>query len=278
MKRREEFYNNTLFNEIIRIDFLRIKNIENILDNLRNLMKKNKYSFRTTDIRNVNINIEDPETLETQEMIKSNINTTKNYEYVSLDECNKFVLNEYFLIFEKNNFSKYEKLDEYLKLINKIIDVIIDNESGISVSRVGIRKMNHLFVSDVETLKKYININIPNKDDIEILDEYAIVQKNLDNTGGYSSNIVLNLKKGKLKTDSIKEMPMYRFIWDIDCYIRKIENTEIESKMSSLNEYLFKRYDSIITDDFSKILQDKELKLEDLERVNNIYGGINKND
>ena len=102
-----EITNNTLFNEIIRIDFYKIKDIDSMAQKIQELLTPEKYNFKTVDIRNVNINIEDPETLFTQELIKSNINTTKNYEYISQDENHKFVINEYFVIFEKNNFLTY---------------------------------------------------------------------------------------------------------------------------------------------------------------------------
>ena len=89
-----EITNNTLFNEIIRIDFYKIKDIDSMAQKIQELLTPEKYNFKTVDIRNVNINIEDPETLFTQELIKSNINTTKNYEYISQDEKHKFVINE----------------------------------------------------------------------------------------------------------------------------------------------------------------------------------------
>ena len=98
MARNRNITNNTLFNEIIRVDFYKIKDIDNMAEKINELLLKEKYTFKTTDIRNVNINIEDPETLLTQELIKSNItsniNTTKNYEYISENENHKFVLNE----------------------------------------------------------------------------------------------------------------------------------------------------------------------------------------
>ena len=158
MKEKRMMKNNTLFNEIIRIDFFKINNLPTILSNLDDYMKELKYSFNTTDIRNVNINIEDPETLLTQEMIKSNINTTVNYEYVSENGSEKFVLNEYFLIFEKYKFDNYKNIDEYLKVLQEIIKVIIKEEKEIKVSRIGIRKMNQLFIGNLNVLNNYINV------------------------------------------------------------------------------------------------------------------------
>lgn len=269
-----EITNNTLFNEIIRIDFYKIKDIDSMAQKIQELLTPEKYNFKTVDIRNVNINIEDPETLFTQELIKSNINTTKNYEYISQDENHKFVINEYFVIFEKNNFLTYSKIEKYLENLKKIIDTIVCTEKELKITRVGIRKMNQLFVGSISSIKKYFNISIP-KEDYEILDEYSITQKNVDNVK-YSSNIVLNLKKGK-GTIEKKQIQMYRFVWDIDCYVRKVETDMVIKEVNNLNNHLFEKYANIITENLYKILQNNNLDYKSLQVQDDIYGGINKN-
>ena len=276
MARNRNITNNTLFNEIIRVDFYKIKDIDNMAEKINELLLKEKYTFKTTDIRNVNINIEDPETLLTQELIKSNINTTKNYEYISENENHKFVLNEYFIIFEKNNFSPYGKIEKYLETMKKIVDVIV-KEPDLKISRVGIRKMNQLFFGKIETIEKYFNIIIPKKD-YSILDEYAITQKNLDNEGDYSSNIMFNLKRGKGNVNSDPtQIEMFRFIWDIDCYKRKVDSKKVIDEIVNLNNHLFGRYNDVITDDLYSILENKDMDMKKLIDLD-IYGGINKND
>ena len=279
MARNRNITNNTLFNEIIRIDFYKIKDIDNMAEKINELLVKEKYTFRTTDIRNVNINIEDPETLITQELIKSNItsniNTTKNYEYISENENHKFVLNEYFIIFEKNNFSSYGKIEKYLETMKKIVDIIV-NEPDIKISRVGIRKMNQLFFGKIETIERYFNIIMPKKD-YRIIDEYAITQKNLDNEGDYSSNIMFNLKRGKGNINSDPtQIEMFRFIWDIDCYKRRVKTKKVIDEIIDLNNHLFERYNDVITDDFYNILENKDIDMKKLIDLD-IYGGINKN-
>lgn len=275
MKEKRMMKNNTLFNEIIRIDFFKINNLPTILSNLDDYMKELKYSFNTTDIRNVNINIEDPETLLTQEMIKSNINTTVNYEYVSENGSEKFVLNEYFLIFEKYKFDNYKNIDEYLKVLQEIIKVIIKEEKEIKVSRIGIRKMNQLFIGNLNVLNNYINDQRFHKPDEEdVVDEYNIVQKNLGEED--SSNVMLSLKKGKGSIGTIQDKDMYRIVWDIDCYYRNTEKNKIKEKIEELNDKLFEKYNKIITSELKQILNNEHITNEDLYKKE-IYGGINKN-
>lgn len=275
MKEKRMMKNNTLFNEIIRIDFFKINNLPTILSNLDDYMKELKYSFNTTDIRNVNINIEDPETLLTQEMIKSNINTTVNYEYVSENGSEKFVLNEYFLIFEKYKFDNYKNIDEYLKVIQEIIKVIIKEEKEIKVSRIGIRKMNQLFIGNLNVLNNYINDQrFPKPDEEDVVDEYNIVQKNLGEED--SSNVMLSLKKGKGSIGTIQDKDMYRIVWDIDCYYRNTEKNKIKEKIEELNDKLFEKYNKIITSELKQILNNEHITNEDLYKKE-IYGGINKN-
>ena len=275
MKEKRMMKNNTLFNEIIRIDFFKINNLPTILSNLDDYMKELKYSFNTTDIRNVNINIEDPETLLTQEMIKSNINTTVNYEYVSENGSEKFVLNEYFLIFEKYKFDNYKNIDEYLKVLQEIIKVIIKEEKEIKVSRIGIRKMNQLFIGNLNVLNNYINDQrFPKPDEEDVVDEYNIVQKNLGKED--SSNVMLSLKKGKGSIGTIQDKDMYRIVWDIDCYYRNTEKNKIKEKIEELNDKLFEKYNKIITSELKQILNNEHITNEDLYKKE-IYGGINKN-
>lgn len=275
MKEKRMMKNNTLFNEIIRIDFFKINNLPTILSNLDDYMKELKYSFNTTDIRNVNINIEDPETLLTQEMIKSNINTTVNYEYVSENGSEKFVLNEYFLIFEKYKFDNYKNIDEYLKVLQEIIKVIIKEEKEIKVSRIGIRKMNQLFIGNLNVLNNYINDQrFPKPDEEDVVDEYNIVQKNLGEED--SSNVMLSLKKGKGSIGTIQDKDMYRIVWDIDCYYRNTEKNKIKEKIGELNDKLFEKYNKIITSELKQILNNEHITNEDLYKKE-IYGGINKN-
>ncbi|OKZ75589.1 MAG: hypothetical protein BHW00_01540 [Clostridium sp. 26_22] len=275
MKEKRMMKNNTLFNEIIRIDFFKINNLPTILSNLDDYMKELKYSFNTTDIRNVNINIEDPETLLTQEMIKSNINTTVNYEYVSENGSEKFVLNEYFLIFEKYKFDNYKNIDEYLKVLQEIIKVIIKEEKEIKVSRIGIRKMNQLFIGNLNVLNNYINDQrFPKPDEEDVVDEYNIVQKNLGEED--SSNVMLSLKKGKGSIGTIQDKDMYRIVWDIDCYYRNTEKNKIKEKIEELNDKLFEKYNKIITSELKQILNNEHITNEDLYKKE-IYGGINKN-
>lgn len=275
MKEKRMMKNNTLFNEIIRIDFFKINNLPTILSNLDDYMKELKYSFNTTDIRNVNINIEDPETLLTQEMIKSNINTTVNYEYVSENGSEKFVLNEYFLIFEKYKFDNYKNIDEYLKVLQEIIKVIIKEEKEIKISRIGIRKMNQLFIGNLNVLNNYINDQrFPKPDEEDVVDEYNIVQKNLGEED--SSNVMLSLKKGKGSIGTIQDKDMYRIVWDIDCYYRNTEKNKIKEKIEELNDKLFEKYNKIITSELKQILNNEHITNEDLYKKE-IYGGINKN-
>ena len=271
-----ELKSNTLTNELIRIDFLRIKNMNNILDELQIFMKNNNFKFRTADIKNVNINIEDPESLITQEMIKSQIDTTYNYEFIMEDESHKYVLNEYFLIFEKERVTKYEKIEKYLEIYEKILEIIFKYEEDINVSRIGIRKENQLFVLNSDTLKKYTNVSLPYEDK-KILDEYFVIQKNLNDTGNISSNIKINLKRGKIKEPKDGMLiDMYRFIWDIDCYMRDVGNKDnVLSNIKNLNSYLFKKYEYIMSDEFMKILS-QEQNEESLRKLG-IYGGIASN-
>lgn len=271
--------NNTLFNEIIRIDFFKIKDVDSLVEKIVELLSKYDYSFKTTDIRNVNINIEDPEALLTQEILKnnisSNINTTKNYEFISSNESHSFVLNEYFLIFEKNNFSSYRKIEEYSTILNNIFNIIKAVEPDLKISRIGIRKMNQLFFGKIDTLEKFFNIKIPDCD-YDKINEYSITQKNIDKIN-YSSNIVMNLKRGKGNTSAdSKPIEMFRFIWDIDCYKRDVKIENFSAEIKGLNDNLFEKYSSIITDSFYDIIKKEIINRDELKKLD-IYGGINSN-
>ena len=161
--------------------------------------------------------------------------------------------------------------------MKNIINIIISNENEIKISRVGIRKLNQLFFGKINTIEKFFNIKLPQKD-YKIIDEYATTQKNLDNTGSYSSNIIINFKRGRGSTSlDSTQIEMFRFIWDIDCYKRNVESKSIIEEITKLNENLFDRYNDIITDELYDILKNKEINQEELIKFD-IYGGINKNE
>lgn len=273
MREKTELKNNTLFNAIIRIDLFKIENLPNVLKRLVKYAEENNFKFRTNDIKSVNINIDDPETLLTQEMIKANIDETKNYEIISQDEKEKFVINEYFLIFEKSDFEGYAKIDKYITHLKEIFNIIVSVEKNINISRVGIRKANHLFINDISFISKYINYQLP-CEDYKLIDEYSIMQKNLSTI---SSNIIFTLKKGTYIKDKDEVGEMYRAVWDIDCYKRNVAIKTVLDTINSLNEEVFFRYRKIITDDLYHILCENDLTEEYL-KAQKIYGGICKND
>lgn len=264
--------NNTLFNEIIRIDLFKIENLPKVLNKMEDFAKKYNFKFRTNDVKSVNISIDDPETLLTQEMIKANIDETKNYEYVSQNENEKFVVNEYFLIFEKRIFEGYTKIDPYVSLLEEMFNIIISVERDIKISRIGIRKMNQLFVNNINEISKYLTYALPTED-CENIDEYSIMQKNLSNI---SSNVNFEIKKGRYIKDNQEEGVMYRLIWDIDCYTRVAEVQKVFGMIKQLNSELFTKYNGIITDELRGILCKENLTEEELISQN-IYGGININ-
>ena len=266
LKRTDLIYN-TLNECVIRIDFIKINNIDKILENLSDVMKE--YELKSNEVFNIDLEIHDPKTLITQELIKNNVNKSVNWEYYTPTE--KFIVNEYVLIFVKKIFNNYAGIEKYQTTLEKMLKIIIEEEKELKISRVGLRKKNVIFTKDFYDWKNILNEEyVPKKYDNK-LDEINISSKILNKEkDNYSYNNYISVKKGMAKKDN-ENIKVNRIICDIDFYKRIIEDKN-NLNLSDYNDNIFNMYKNMLNKNFVKKLRDGDIK-EDA-----IVWGINKND
>ena len=264
--RRNELSYNTLNECVIRVDFMKINDIDGLLEKLNKLLEG--YSFRANEVFNIDLEIHDPKTLQTQELIKNNVNKSMNWEYYTPTE--KFIINNYVLIFSKKIFTNYTGMGKYQEIFEKILSEIINHEKDINITRVGLRKKNIIFTKADYDWKEIINEDyVPKKYDSN-LDEINVSTKVLsENEKSYSYNNLLSVKKGKAKKDN-EDIIVNRIICDIDFYKRVIDKKKIN--FTEYNDNIFEMYKNMMNKKFIYSLKNGELNKD------KIIWGININD
>lgn len=263
---RGELSYNTLNECVIRVDFMKINKMDELLNQLNEML--NGYSFKANEVFNIDLEIHDPKTLITQELIKNNINKSINYEYYTPTE--KFIINEYVLLFSKQIFVNYTGIGKYQELFNQILDKIKELEPEIKITRVGLRKKNIIFTKKEYNWRNILNEDyIPKNIDNEI-DEINIESKILnENTDSYSYNHLLSIKKGNAKKDN-QDIVVNRIICDIDYYKRIIDKNNIN--LTEYNEQIFENFKKMMNKSFLLSLKTGEIDND------NIVWGTNLND
>lgn len=263
--KRNELSYNTLDECVIRADFMKINDIDRLLEKLNEILSE--YEFRANEVFNIDLEIHDPKTLQTQELIKNNVNKSMNWEYYTPTE--KFIVNNYVLIFYKKIFNNYAGISKYQSTFQKILNEIQNLEENINITRIGLRKKNIIFTKANYDWKQILNEDyFPKKYD-ENLDEINVSTKILsEDINTYSYNNLLSVKKGNAKKDN-EDLVVNRIICDIDYYKRKIDKTKIN--LTDYNDHIFEMYKSIMNENFIY-----NLKIGNIDK-NNIIWGVNKN-
>ncbi len=266
MKNEEVRYNrgdikrNTLAKEIFRIDFYALDSFEEILEKLEKYFKEKNYTYNQYNNYNINFELDDPEPLITESfMLKKNVEVIQNYEFINVDEACKFIVNQNMLIFDKGDFNNYSGVEKYFELFIGAINVI-NSISPIKLSRIGIRKINEIILSEKVYVEKYFNnkflsdLSKITDETKEMIFEYSF--RPFYNEESISLNKNIRIIKGKFKTtDGVKKA--YSFVWDIDCYKRfnvdcGIE--EIDKLCEEINLKIFDEYSDVISDNLYALL------------------------
>lgn len=266
--------NNTLNSIIVRIDFLTI-DVKNLVEQL--LIKLGEqYTYNQINSYNINLDISDPKKLITQDFINQKVNTNNNYEFKNNNEDFRFVINQNFFLYERKAFNNYEGSDKDTNLYKELIKIIF--ESSPKVQRLGVRKTNMIFLEqNIEFLKEitdnqFIKTLNDNKNQ-----KFSILYTPLEDNEKNGYNINTQLDYGKLKIEN-QEKEAYRFVLDIDSYIRDIQQIDTYEKVcdeiNNLKSQDFELYKSQMSEKFLQtIVTNEEIKFkEEMEKLGILYG------
>ena len=141
--------NNTLNSIIVRVDFLTIK-VEEIIEKM--LVKLgDDYIYNRIDNYDINFEISDPKKLITQDFIKQKIYLKNSFEFRSIKDNFRFVINQNFFLYERNNFAMYEGSTKDINLYIELLKYIF--EVNPQIQRLGVRKSNIIDYSEHVIIK-----------------------------------------------------------------------------------------------------------------------------
>ena len=269
---RENLKNNMLSEEIIRIDFMKLEKLDDNVNKLIPYMKQEGYQLNINTTYDINFEINDQDSLITQDIITKKTATQKINYVFKKDDIN-YTINEYMLIFEKTKFDNYKGLNEYLKLLLYILKQIVEGET-ITYQRVGIRKTNSILLKKESIINKiftnFNNSQIDENSQVNINNKKTVISEQR------CYNLLTSISNG-IATINEEDMEAYQIILDIDFYTRNFEQQKSEyiiNIINLLNQELYCVFESELTKSMIEILEKEEIEKEIQEL--GIIGGINR--
>lgn len=273
---RKSIKYNLLTKEIIRIDLMKIENIEEKISKLKVDLKGKGYELRNERMEQEanKFIVEDPIPLITQEAINKK-RIEGRVSYIFQKEDVRYIINDYLVIFEKNNFERYNGIEEYVEQLNDIIQSLCKNQE-IQVQRIGVRKTNTLVVDrecDFQDIFQYfINNDIANEESSVKEEKINVIKEE------YSYNIIRSSYTGKVNaTDETNIIvPAYLVTLDLDFYLRNLEDIavcDVKKTIDKLNILLHQRFEDELTENMKKMLEKEEIE-EEMGKFH-ILGGLN---
>lgn len=261
----------------IRYEGLLESDIDDIVRTTRDFYIDERFTIREGTHKNIGVKLHDPESIDGR--ILSETEVVKKYIY-TLDNIE--------IIISKNSFDlvvlaaeNYRGFKFYCKYIEYFMQEIENRYNNIvNITRVGVRKINNIYIRDIKKLGNYfkreifnccdINNIIGNEDDIFLLSgiKHSIVGK------GYKTNIITESQLGDVTLEENGEkqiIDIYRNILDIDVYwdMQVDSYDRIESKLSQLNELVTTTYFTCLNDQFKDKLRNDSVEIDD-----NLVGGV----
>ena len=240
--------NNTLNNIIIRVDFLTIE-VEEVVEKIL-VELGDKYIYNKIDNYDINFDISDPKKLITQDFIKQKVNLKNSYEFKNIEDDFRFVINQNFFLYERKNFAMYEGSSKDTKLYMKLLKIIF--KSRPKIQRLGVRKSNMLFIEqEISKLKLITDNSFVKTLSENINQKFNLVYTPLEDNQKNGYNLNIQLDYGKLNINT-KEKNVFRFIVDIDSYIRDIEKINVYEKIKTEVDLLKENDFNIYKDEMSE--------------------------
>ncbi len=278
--KRKDLTSNLLNKVTLRIDFLRIVNIEELVADLQKLLIDKNFFLTNEDfINDIELQINDPDVLsEDGFKVKKSIKRERIYIFQNPEDTIDLIVGESCIIF---NVKKCNEKYCFASCIETFCNVIIlaqEKFKFIRFTRIGLRKINNIICKDTNLYYCFekdffneINIKDSTKNDNEI--KY-MRRQSIDNCefNGHSFNILKFIQEGFLDDQE----RAFNVVLDIDGYIK--ENicerfdsyNDLETMIKKINDDIFEIFKSMITEHLiNDLISGKSDKVE---------WGLNKND
>ena len=179
-----------------------------------------------------------------------------------------------------NAMEKYEGFDTYKTYVTNLLNAIEKDVDDVdSIIRVGVRKINTLFVKDTDLIGKYFDESIFNvsKMNVALGENGGKVLTSgtrlslVNDTNKLNVITDIQLGEGKMVKDGHEEnIDIYRIVLDLDAYWDKslIPYESVESKLNELSRKATDIYTDCLDSNFVAMLLDGKINDD------NIIGGI----
>ena len=228
--------------------------------------------------KNISVHLNDPKNFE--EVVSSNTDVLKKYvfnrKYVDIN------LTKSSLDICVMASGQYEGAKTYQEYISYIYNEMVERFKGIiAVSRIGIRKINSLFIRNINEIEKYFVNDIFNccaTKSVISSDDGIINMSGSNITIKYDNfkvnlNTEIQMREAKEILDgNTKSFNVYRIVLDIDAY-RDKEVGKLEEKIEDILEFLSNTVTNIYNACLTKEFRTK-LNSETADDDKNIFGGI----
>ncbi len=144
----------------------------------------------------------------------------------------------------------YAPFEDYSAIVLDIAEIYKNNIDFVSVSRVGIRKINVCLIKDKKKIKEYFSpAYFGYFDGIETVDTFSSNRRDTFAITPYKGNISCNIDQG-----NVAEKILYKISLDIDIYTDNVNTIKQHLDLNHMNDILFKIYVDSLTEKFRNAL------------------------
>ena len=208
---------------------------------------------------------------------KSENKSIKSKQYVFLKDNCKLIVDKDALILSADIRENYLGADVFLGPFIKIASFLSERYKDIiRFTRIGFRKINYVFISELSLIPEYFN------------EAFFNIGAVVDNLKGLSDAIDLTISNGRqsfelknskinIGTEIIKgekhnmvdnsKSTLYRVTFDIDAYSDAEIGEEIDRILFNLNENIFNVYKNILNSKFAKKLTEDMFEDDNIDGV-----------
>ncbi|ACA56197.1 TIGR04255 family protein [Clostridium botulinum] len=276
---RKDLTANILNKVIIRLDFLRIVNIQELVSELQGYLSTLDFFLTNQDfVNDIEFQINDPEILSTDNFsVKKSIKREQIYNFENTNNTVELAISENFIAFNIDCKREYS-LEKYITIFSKIVILAQKKFTFIKFIRIGLRKINNIICKDENLYYCFEKDFLP---DIkiqtsEIREIRYMKRQALDNLSynKHLFNIFKIIQEGTLGNKNTERA--FNAILDIDGYLKETiperfeDYDDVKKTIIGINYDIFDIFKSMITYNFANDLIKGE--------SNKVEWGINKND
>lgn len=254
---------------IVRIDYMPLS--DNLVDEMVSELSKDLFEneyfsdvFEGT-INSIDIQLNNPEISNNQSFFNiNNYTKIKSIEILRFLENNvyvKFIINKHFTYIDINCGMKYISYEEYIKIFNRMIEKIYEND--IKIKRIGFRKFNEFFVKYSTNILQYLNedffkynYEFAREKQEDKIEDLIAERKYTFLYNEKQINLITHLSQGMLAGEKVRRAGI-----DIDVSINDLEvlkeittQKQVVEKLNDINLIIFRVFKNMLSKNFLNLL------------------------